>query len=206
MPIPANHTHLWFIPHDLVFPGIPPLSEAELDRANRFLTPKDQKRYLTTQTALRQILAQYLHTDPTTLAFETNPFGKPSLAPPHQHLHFNLSHAHDLSLLALATHPLGIDLEPSSRDLTDLASSILHPNEQANSLNLLKLWTAKEAYLKALGQGLQIDPKNVFIDLEANTASTPNYPTLSIQQIPHPTHTIHLSPAATTIKTQTYQP
>ncbi|MES2439183.1 MAG: 4'-phosphopantetheinyl transferase superfamily protein [Verrucomicrobiota bacterium] len=101
-------------------------------------------------------------------------FGKPILAPPHHWLHFNLSHCNDLAAIAICAYgPVGIDLESMNRaeGLLECETSFCHPEEiadlpgeaSARAFQLLRIWTAKEAVLKALGTGLSHPPEEVRI-------------------------------------------
>ena len=81
-------------------------------------------------------------------------------------LEFNLSHTEDMILCAVTVGcPIGVDVEDTSRpaDFLPLARRFFHPAETALLENLsadqlplafYRLWTLKEAYLKALGAGL----------------------------------------------------
>jgi len=78
-------------------------------------------------------------------------------------LHFNLSHSGDLALIALATVPVGVDLERDApADAQALAQIWFTPAEQARLArgddDFLSLWTAREAVLKAMGTGLSGEP------------------------------------------------
>ena len=75
--------------------------------------------------------------------------------------------------------PLGIDLEPVDRAacLLECESSFCHPDEIValpaqpadRARQLLRIWTAKEAILKALGTGLTHPPEAVTIRFEGDT-------------------------------------
>ncbi|GGC67812.1 hypothetical protein GCM10011362_15340 [Marinobacter halophilus] len=88
--------------------------------------------------------------------------GRPvtSSTPPGWHL--SLSHSKGLTAVAAGTQPLGIDIEPSQRkpDWTGLAKRWFSAVEQewlfrANDpFSFLKVWTLKEAWLKATGRGI----------------------------------------------------
>ncbi|WNI19398.1 4'-phosphopantetheinyl transferase family protein [Actinacidiphila sp. ITFR-21] len=83
-------------------------------------------------------------------------------------LRFSLSHCADLSLLAFATAPVGVDVEavPAARTVAETAH-VLHPREAAGlalpapaerTPAFTRVWTRKEAYLKGRGVGLSADP------------------------------------------------
>jgi len=80
-----------------------------------------------------------------------------------------------LAALSVASSPLGIDLEPFDAS-AEPVDAVLHPREQAMLAELagpararafLRIWTAKEAYLKALGRGFKRDPATIAATCEA---------------------------------------
>jgi 4'-phosphopantetheinyl transferase len=110
------------------------------------------------------------------------PQGKPFL--PNSSLRFNLSHASGTALLALGwEHDLGVDIEDASRrlDFANIAARFFAPQERQALEDLpeaeqpaafFRCWTAKEAYIKALGGGLSIplDSFTVSLDGEGSPA------------------------------------
>lgn len=155
------------------------LSKAERERAERFVRPGLRGRYIYTRAALRQLLADRLNTGPELLEFEQTPEGRPFLADSTQQpLDFNLSHSGDLALIAIGGNQLriGIDIEREKemRDLDQLAARVLTAGElatlkqydgladdNAKLAQFFRYWTCKEAYLKALGTGLQVDMQRI---------------------------------------------
>lgn len=115
---------------------------------------------------LLDLLAAYLGTDACELELRAGTHGRPALTPPRE-LDFNWSHSGPRAVVALARGPLrlGVDVEcPRTRRRTlDLARRFFAATEYARLRTLpesqreaafLRLWTAKEAVLKAHGQGL----------------------------------------------------
>jgi 4'-phosphopantetheinyl transferase len=127
--------------------------------------------------AWRAVLAQYAGVPLSGLALIADAYGKPRLAVPPS-LGFNLSHCGDVALLAIGHGiELGVDVEalrPRPRAL-QLAQRYFTPDEAA-ALAILsederqqafyRLWTAKEAVLKALGRGLAFGLNRVGFRLE----------------------------------------
>lgn len=152
------------------------LTEEEKQRAAKFRFEKDATHWAACRSELRRILAAELSiSHPSEVPITESTFGKPMLAAPFDFLHFNLSHCTDLALLIVSREcPVGIDLEPLDRahELLECESSFCHPREISKlptekiqrAQELLKLWTAKEAALKALGTGLSISPDLIWID------------------------------------------
>lgn len=115
----------------------------------------------------RQLLADYLAIDPAQLEFVQHIYGKPYLKN-HVHIEFSQSHCTDQFILVVNKQSIavGVDIEPKNRSLRllALASRILAPIEliqfeQAIDQQgfLLRIWTIKEAVLKATGLGIRVN-------------------------------------------------
>ena len=140
------------------------LSPAELEHANRFVHKKDAQSYMVSHALLRRILARELASEPLDLVFERNAHGKPFL--PDSGIHFNLSHSGDYALIAMSRDaPVGIDIEKhqQKRDVLAIAQRYFTPDEclyiknhaeQEQLVAFYDIWSAKEAYVKALGEGI----------------------------------------------------
>lgn len=150
------------------------LTEAELARAASFRFPEMEEEWIGYRAALRRILGEATGLAPCEVPLSLTASGKPVLAPPFGHLHFNLSHCRDVALIALTNDGMvGVDLEPASRasDLDGCESTFCHPDEIAGlppepsfrNRRLLEIWTAKEAVLKSLGTGFIHPPESVRI-------------------------------------------
>jgi len=137
------------------------LSPAEINRAQRFT--RRQHNFLTTRVFLRRVLSLYTQQTAAALAFGQTPEGKPYLL--NTNLHFNLSHtAHYAALAVSHKGAVGADIETiQPRNFLMIAERYFHPSEtqqlrvckDAERPELFfKLWTLKEAFLKALGGGI----------------------------------------------------
>jgi 4'-phosphopantetheinyl transferase len=142
------------------------LSPDEQARAARLAIPAKAHDFVIGRARLRQILARYLRCTPTDLAFTYGPQGKPVLVPDGRgDLHFNLAHSGAWMLLAVSNGgPVGVDLEhlDSAFAFAPLAVRYFSPAEQAllsqappwrQRRYFYRLWTRKEACLKAMGCG-----------------------------------------------------
>lgn len=168
----AGEVHLWSAqlsdPGGLWSSSATLLSSAELRKADSFRFALDRCRFIASRGLLRRLLAAYTGMSAASLDIQTDSNGKPFLAQPGADLHFNLSHSGGRALFAFAsTGPAGVDLEDlaSTRRVLSLIPSICSPAEtgrlaaipaEGRALALLRLWTAKEAFVKATGFGLQI--------------------------------------------------
>lgn len=145
----------------------PLLDEVEGGRARRFMFDQHRRRFTVAHGAKRQILSHVLGAEPASLQFGAGPWGKPFLRDPGPAAFgFNLSHSGDWALLAIGpVGTLGVDLE-HQRPLSDMdgvARVSFSPRELSRwrglaphhrDVGFFNAWTRKEAYIKAIGQGL----------------------------------------------------
>jgi 4'-phosphopantetheinyl transferase len=151
------------------------LSDTEKARMDRFRSDEDKQQYAAVHAGLRRILARYLSIDPKTIQFTLNSHAKPAVVGEQnqKELHFNLSHAKGLALVAVSMiRPVGVDVE-QIKPLTDhlkLAERYFSPDEVAALKSLdaaaspaafIQLWSGKEALVKARGSGMSL-PLNQF--------------------------------------------
>lgn len=141
------------------------LDAGERQRASAYHHEADRVRYVTSQGTLRALLGQRLQIDPARVAFGRGEFGKPFVAA-RRSLHFNTSHSGDWVLhgFSFAT-PLGVDVQavaPGPFELEEFVPA-LAPQEldrlqslpaAHRSAAFIDVWVCKEAYVKAIGQGL----------------------------------------------------
>lgn len=148
------------------------LSDAEVDRARRFAAERDRRRYLAARCALRGHLSRHTRLPGERLRIVEGEFGKPRLADV-PGCWFNLSHSADAALLGIGTSgEVGVDLEVRrevdavealARRITSAAEfeAFLALDAPARNEAFLRLWTRKEACLKAVGTGLSIEPASL---------------------------------------------
>ena len=175
----TDSAHAWVIPLDVPMLEMDALAETlsppEWLRADSFHFDADRFRFISGRGALRTILGRYLKEDPADIEFEYEPRGKPKLAQQFatSDLQFNLAHCEDVAVLALARERcVGIDVE-RERDLDDveqLVKTICSPRQVAEFMALrrdeqtgafYRLWTRKEAWLKATGNGIATSLEDV---------------------------------------------
>jgi 4'-phosphopantetheinyl transferase len=143
------------------------LDDGERVRSLRFVRDADQLSYTAAHAGLRLILAAALGARPDDLTFVQGEFGKPRLAAPNL-IDFNMSHSGGIVLIALASGmPLGVDVE-AMRALAERGDIVrsLHLGEARDLAELppaeaeaafFRCWTRKEAVVKALGRGMNLD-------------------------------------------------
>lgn len=159
--------HIWWLslqlePQDLESArGL--LSADEQARASRYHFDRDRRRFVCARAVLRTLLGDYTGEDPARVPLRLSASGKPFLAS-HSDLHFNLSHCEDRGVLAVASQPVGVDLE-RVRDIPEalsIAEDLFTISEnralrtfsaKQRSEAFLRCWTRKEAFVKARGEG-----------------------------------------------------
>lgn len=151
------------------------LDPVERARASRFLFDRDRDVFTFTRGTLRLLLGRYLGHSPDRVRFAYGPYGKPSVAPESaaSAIRFNISHCEGLAVFAFArSMEVGVDVERvrDLPDLDDLAGRFFSDQEVAALRNtpgsdrshaFFRCWTAKEAYIKGIGEGLSM-PLNAF--------------------------------------------
>jgi 4'-phosphopantetheinyl transferase len=146
----------------------PSLAGDEQARAERFRLPRDRARFVAGRGLLREILGSRIGAEPRMLQFCYSAKGKPSLggAYANHELQFNMAHSGALAVFAISRHgPIGVDVEQvrpvpdllalSARCFTERERSQLdYLTGDKQTLRFFELWTRKEAWLKATGEGI----------------------------------------------------
>lgn len=153
----------WDLDAPVAAAAVATLSDDERARAARFVHDRDRRRYVAGRARLRAILADYMGRPAEVLRFRYGAHGKPALDDAGD-LCFNLSHTGDLAALAVTRgHELGVDIERAEPVREDVASRFFSVREQAalrqapaddQVRGFHRIWTRKEAFVKALGEGL----------------------------------------------------
>ena len=147
------------------------LSEDERVRAARFRSEDDQRRFIAGRARLRQILAGITGREAPALRFGAGEHGKPFLID--SGVEFNLSHSGHIVLIAVADVPVGVDVERVerrdgiahvAREAFDCAELAWLDEPPDRWRAFYRLWTVKEAALKAAGTGVASGLRSVSID------------------------------------------
>jgi len=163
------------------------LSVDELTRAGRFRFERDQKRFIVARGMLRNILGKYLGMNPHQLQFDYTAHGKPVLAADagYETLHFNLSHSGPFALYAVSRYQnIGIDIESVRDDVAveQITRRFFSPGEigsleKTDPIKRTELffqyWTRKEAFLKALGEGISFPMEHCDVSLMRGNGVSP---------------------------------
>jgi 4'-phosphopantetheinyl transferase len=156
------------------------IDSEEQARADRFINPAHGDNYRLVRGTLRLCLANYLGLPAEDIRFETNQYGKPEVAPEQNQraVHFNLSHSHRMAAFLFTLGlSVGVDIEyiKPLKNMTGLAQHVCSPKELKEFLALspaqqqdgfFRLWTRKEAFIKAKGQGLSMGLRSIYIGFD----------------------------------------
>jgi len=182
--LPDGDVHVWRASLKAAAPRVATLrrvlSPDELERAESFHFPRDREGFVVARGLLREILSLYLPgLEPDRLRFSYDRYGKPALKNEvgTRGFHFNLSHSGGVALYAVSWgRRVGVDVE-EVRDVRDYeliaerhfapeeisALRTLHPAARRESF--FHCWARKEAYVKAVGQGLSLPLERFAVSL-----------------------------------------
>lgn len=136
----------------------------EWQRINSLKRPEDQTNRKVAYAALYWLVHRLTGVPPEQIDIVRSAQGKPFLRLPAdiEPVHISLSHSGHWVVLALASCPIGVDVEQIRPLDVSMLQRDYFPRDTLNStdpsLSLLTLWTHKEACLKAVGSGLHIAP------------------------------------------------
>jgi 4'-phosphopantetheinyl transferase len=150
------------------------LSPDEVERADRFRFDQHRRAFVLGRAVLRALVGSYLRIAPAEASFTYGPKGKPALC--HTHalreaacpLSFNVSNSGDLAAYAFTSDcEIGVDIEHRKRliEIEGIARRFFAPEEVTELMGLseagrhdgfFNCWTRKEAYIKAVGDGLSV--------------------------------------------------
>jgi len=173
----AGQTHVWRLDLSRLSPWQDyqdRLTLQERERAGHILLASAALQFVGTRACLRDLLSRYLQTSPLEICLIEGPKGKPRLAPDAERsLWFNVAHSGEVALLVFSLEgSVGVDVErlDANRRMIELAERYFHPSEaarlrgapEAERLRLFyRMWTLKEALLKAWGEGLSFSLKDI---------------------------------------------
>jgi len=167
-----NDIHFWFGMLNLKFcnqevDNISLLNLEQKINAEKFKNRERKKEYVQIRYNLNQVLSGYTGIAPALLKYDRNASGKPFIGNQDTDIHFNLTHADFHFIIAVSRSPIGIDMEKRTREINgrdEIMDRYFHPEERRevhSSLNpddaFLKIWTQKEAVVKAVGSGIYED-------------------------------------------------
>lgn len=169
--LPAGEIHLWLTSIDCL--SKLPLSATEQLTMSAIKHPLVASRFESTRKLLRYLFSAYLNCH--EYCIEKTERGKPFLAE-FPEFYFSVTHSKDKIMVALSRGAVGVDLEKMREiDAVAIAQRFFSPREmfflegESHSYyqeTFFKLWTAKEAVLKADGNGIASGMKKSIATME----------------------------------------
>ncbi len=171
--------HVWYLPLDVDDARLNDLAQSLSDdehaRAARYRFDNIRNRFIACRGQVRAVLSRYIDESPGQVEFQYANLGKPSLGERWRdsNLEFNVSHSGDAGMLAIARgRVVGVDVEQvrGMSDVRGLIGRYFARSEQEVLAELsgdtllngfFRIWTSKEAILKATSMGLSIAPEKV---------------------------------------------
>ncbi|WP_157043177.1 4'-phosphopantetheinyl transferase family protein [Rhodopseudomonas palustris] len=168
-------------------PSAPSLAEAsilsigERTRAEVFELPFLRCRFMWRRILLRTVIATRLGCQPDEVDLQSSSMGRPFVAG--AEFDFSMSHSRDVALITVTSGcgRIGVDIEavvaiPDQEQIAEIAFTTHEQSElrryDLSSEAFYRIWTCKEACLKAIGTGFHLDPRAVdigIVDLAAPT-------------------------------------
>lgn len=159
------------------------LSPDERERAGRIKLESVAREFIVGRGVARELLASACGCAPAEIVLAAGRRGKPQLASPASRLTFNLSHSGGYCALAIGAFPtIGVDIETLRDTVGDIAKNVFSAREAAQYALVpppdrmrvfFRGWVAKEAYLKATGDGLAGGLQSLELDLTAGPEIRP---------------------------------
>ena len=190
-PLTAAAVHAWLIKIDegLRSSSEHLLSEAEMRRAAAFKFARDRTQFVVARACLRLFLGKYTGQPPQEIEFAYGEYGKPYLETGRSRpLQFNLSHSGDYAVAAFAVdQEVGVDIEQHAADSLDegLLTFCFTESErtkydqafEGERTNIFfDTWARKEAYMKFVGDGLNIEANKLDIAAREKEISITDLP------------------------------
>lgn len=155
-----------WLPPDLDAPAVAADLGSDHRRMRRMTHVQNRSRFVASRLLLKTAASAVLGTRPSELELAYKIGGRPHLRGIDQ-LDVSLSHTDDLLVVGLTRFGrIGVDTESSDREMLGLGTErqACTPHElealeevplERRNRELVRLWTLKEAYSKAIGQGLR---------------------------------------------------
>ena len=167
-----NTGFIWFFA-DLTHlsPALCPAMPEEEEQARMLPAGLARDGWLARRRLARQVVAEARGVSPADVGVATDVRGRPVLERAGLGFHVSFAAREALALIGIADRPIGIDLEIEVPDLV-IPLNVLREDERAwlaaqpealRACGFLRIWTAKEAIVKAVGQGFRLAPEQIIL-------------------------------------------
>lgn len=155
------------------------ISEERIQRASRFHFKDDSYRCIIAGVLLRYCLPDTFESD---IAIDYNPFGKPRISNL-EDFHFNISHSGSWVVIAYGHSNVGVDIERINAEKLSILDWVLSNDERKYIYSasadqrfsrFIRIWSAKESYIKYLGTGLSTPMNSFSVSISKRTVHDTN--------------------------------
>ncbi len=156
-------------------------TDEERQRASRFRKIRDARRFLARRYCVREVIASFLEVDPKEVLITRLPSGKPVVDTSGLTRPARFSSSTSENRLVVGITPnceLGIDVETlrpfpdwepiAARFFSAGENEYLRSRSETATTEFLRLWTAKEAVLKAIGKGVTDSMNQFEVEIDAS--------------------------------------
>lgn len=193
--MPETGADVWLCPLTNEIAQSSLLTADEIQRAQNFLPENKAHEFTAARVWLRTLLAAYVaETKPQSIRLGIAENGKPYLMD-FPAVQFNLSHSGELVAVAVSRQPVGVDIEklralPEWRELSEgllpniTIEQIANLPQPEHAAAFLRHFTAREAYLKAVGSGFSLSTTLLERDFHTIAMENQSYgPTVALPEI-----------------------
>ncbi len=151
------------------------LSDIQRDKYHRRSSPYLKQQYLAGRYYLLTLLGAYTSQEPEEVLLSYSRLNKPSLSNENLNIEFNFTDTDGHGMFAFSRkRQVGVDIECLDRDInfsaiaqrrfTEQELDFVMPKNQIDHQRCLAIWTRKEAYGKATGQGInfKMNQRNLY--------------------------------------------
>lgn len=167
------------------------LSPKELQYVHRYTRYIDTLRSMLPRVLLHILLAEYSGLSPKNIAIEHLSSGQPYVEGIPE-VYFSISHSGEYAVVSISLNgKVGVDIEKFNPnfDYLPISERYFHPIEHKDILysksyeKFYNYWTAKESYVKAIGEGLKREFNSFYVDLNNHLVYDLVNPNLSWQLV-----------------------
>lgn len=154
---------------DSALAALPQASTLEKQIAGRHHDVQRREGFLARRRIARAVLAEALNLSTEEIEIGAAASGAPFLLMPSGQFRLSFSARDEGALIGIARRPIGVDLEIIQPDMAipwnmlrdDERATLSNLEEEHQSAAFCRLWSAKEAVVKALGYGFQLPPEAI---------------------------------------------
>jgi len=140
------------------------LRQHEIEELEAFTNDRRRREYLTSRVLIKKLVSEW-GVPGDEFEILKDALGRPYGMHKSDRYFVSIAHSRDKVFCGVSSDAaIGVDAEPIERQVPErLKKRIVHPREtdELLSLNTIRIWTIKEAFIKLEGQGLRLNMNQV---------------------------------------------